>query len=86
MSNLEMSMQTEMTMMSVHADLKWDCWVEKSNVRADLQREVSEMIDWLMQIQMHESKQRRQLGLMIQIRDNCTHADEWQNMYKELNE
>jgi hypothetical protein len=62
--------------MSVHVDSKWDWQIKKSNVHADFQREMSEMSDWLMQIQMHESKQREQLMLMTQIQnDNYTHAD-----------
>ncbi len=46
---------------------KCDWQMKRLNVRADSQPEVSEMLDWLMQIQRHESRQRRQLMLMIQI-------------------
>jgi hypothetical protein len=81
MSNLEMSMQrrrSQMTTMSVYVDSKWDWQIKRSNVHTDFQREMSEMSNWLMQIQMHESRQRRQLMLMTQIQnDNYTHADEW---------
>jgi hypothetical protein len=80
MSNFEMLMQrrkSQMTTMNVHVDSKWDWQIMRSNVRVDSQREVFEMLDWLMQIQMHESKQRRQLMLMTQIQnDSCTHTDE----------
>ncbi len=80
MSNFEMLMQkriSQMTMMSVHADSKWSWQIIESNVRVDSQCEVLEMLDWLMQIQMHESRQRRQLMLMTQIQnDICIHADE----------
>jgi hypothetical protein len=86
MSDFEMSMQrreSEMTMMSVHANLKWNWQIKKSSVRVDSQREVFEMIKWLMQIRMHESKQK-QLMLMTQIHDNYTHADEWQNTHRRI--
>jgi hypothetical protein len=72
--------------MNVHADSKWDCHIKKSNVRVDSQREMSEMLDWLMQIQMHKSRQREQLTLMTQIQKNKYSRAECksQNMYKEI--
>jgi hypothetical protein len=88
MSDLEMSMQrreSRVTTMSVHADSRWDWQIKKSNVRADSQREMSEMLNWLRQIQMHELRQREQLMLMTQIQnDEHIHADEWKNTHKKI--
>jgi hypothetical protein len=59
---------------------------KKSNVRVNFQCEVFEIFNELMQIQMHKSRQRRQLTLMTQIQnDNYTRAEcESQNMHKKI--
>jgi hypothetical protein len=59
--------------------------MKKSNVRADHQREMSEMLNWLMQIQMRESRQWEQLMLMTSTQnDTYIHVDEWKNTHKRI--
>jgi hypothetical protein len=86
MLNLEMSMQRrefQITMMSVHVDSRRSWQIKKSSVRVD---SVFKMLDWLMQIKMHESRQRKQLMLTTQIQiDNYTQTEnECQSTHKRI--